>query len=231
MQTTFPRRVTGPGASALKYDVLTALLVTASQGNAVTSRIALRLSLLITARFNWRAGTFAVGQREMARMWGVSDRTAKREISTMRALNWISVRVPAARGRVTVYQIEFDRLLQSTRPYWSAVGPDFEARMTATPEPAQSPSNVIQLHPTAQDRPDADSTWGSACRVLETQDIAAFNAWLAPLTTLTEDTGILTLIAPSRFVADYVNIHFKSKILAAIPLVSDVRDVRIEAPK
>ncbi len=75
------RNITGPGSAALKYDILTALLVTAAQGEATEARLALRLSLLITARFTWRSGTFSVGRREMARMWGVTERTANREIA------------------------------------------------------------------------------------------------------------------------------------------------------
>ncbi|MEJ2031079.1 MAG: hypothetical protein P8X66_14795, partial [Maritimibacter sp.] len=93
-------RIAGPGASAIKYDILTALLVTAAQGSPVEARLALRLSLLITARFNWRQGSFAIGQREIARMWGVTERTAKRELAEMRGRGWITIAVPAARGRV-----------------------------------------------------------------------------------------------------------------------------------
>mgnify|MGYP001122200213 CR=1 FL=1 len=98
-------KAAGPGSQAIKYDILTALLAMASSGPAIEARLSLRLSLLITARFNWRIGTFAVGQREMARMWGVSERTAKREMAAMRALGWIAVAQPSAKGRVATPQV------------------------------------------------------------------------------------------------------------------------------
>ena len=107
----------GPSAGAAKYDVLTALLVMASQGETVEARLALRLSLLITARFNWRKGVVSVGQKELARMWGVTERTVKREMSQMRARGWIEVSVPAARSRVAEYRIDFEAVLATTMPY------------------------------------------------------------------------------------------------------------------
>ena len=107
----------GPSAGAAKYDVLTALLVMALQGETVEARLALRLSLLITARFNWRKSVFAVGQKELARMWGVTERTVKREMAEMRSRGWIEVAVPAARGRVAEHRIMFETVLGVTMPY------------------------------------------------------------------------------------------------------------------
>ena len=40
----------------------------------------LRLIALITARYNWQRDELSVGQSEMARIWGVHDRTVKREV-------------------------------------------------------------------------------------------------------------------------------------------------------
>ena len=227
------RRITGPGAAALKYDVITALLVTAAQGDPVEARLALRLSLLITARFNWQSGTFAVGLREMAAMWGVTERTAKRELSALRQRKWIEIHRPAARGRVAEYRIDLERTLQSTMPYWQAVGPDYTARMSGTPEPAGQGGNVIPLHrgdaafPEADERPGTHC-WASVARQLAAENASLYSAWFAPLRVQEQDRGILFLVAPSRFHATYVDTHLRSRLIAACSAADrTVRDVRI----
>ena len=221
------KRITGPGAAAVKYDILTALLVTAARSDAVEARLALRLSLLITARFNWRSGCFAVGQKEMARMWGVTERTAKREMAHLRGLGWVAVSVPAARGRVAQYRIDLDRVLGATMPHWDAVGPDFVARMSHAPEP-ETDSNVVPLRRDLT-LPDADGTgWDGAARRLQAQDQALYSAWFAPLQVLEVENGILTLLAPSRFIASYVRTHYLTRLLAAITAENrEVREVQI----
>ncbi len=220
------KKVTGPGASAIKYDILTALLVTAARGDPVEARLSLRLSLLITARFNWRRGTFAVAQKEMARMWGVSERTAKRDMAEMRARRWIVVTVPAARGRVTQYRIELPVVLRETMQHWDAVGPDFAARMADAPEPeGQGTSNVVPLHGKLEPLPKEDGIgWAAVASRLKAQDPAVYGAWFAPLQLIDLESGVLTLMAPNRFQADYVRTHFHTRILAA--LIAENRSVR-----
>ncbi|MCB1347363.1 MAG: hypothetical protein KDK11_01475 [Maritimibacter sp.] len=225
------RKITGPGASAIKYDVLTALLVTAARGDGVEARLALRLSLLITARFNWRTGTFAVGQREMARMWGVTERTAKREMAEMRARGWITVTVPAARGRVAQHRIDLDRVLRATMPHWDAVGPDFASRMVNAPEPEGQGGNVVPLHREATPSPTDDGTvWSAAAARLHAQGGAFYGNWIAPLRPIDQDAGVMTLHAPTRFIASYVQTHFLPRVLAALAAEDpSIRDVKIVA--
>ena len=220
--------IAGPGAGALKYDILTALLVSATCGDAVTGRLALRLSLLITARFNWRSGCFTVGQREMARLWGVTERTAKREIAEMRRRGWISVAVPAARGRVAQHRIEMARLLQDTMPHWDAVGPDFAARMTGAPEP-ETGSNVVPLRGAPPLPPEDGSGWSAACARLKAQDSAAYDAWFAQLHPVGLENGVLRLAATSRFHADYIRTHFLARLRAALAAENrEVREISVE---
>ena len=223
------RRITGPGSSSLKYDILTALLVTAARGDAEVARLAMRLSLLITARFNWRQDSFAVGQREIARMWGVTERTAKREMAAMRARGWIAVTVPAARGRVAQYGIRFDALLRETMPHWEAVGPDFVARMSGAPEPETLPAdNVVPLRPVAAGQGGDVPGWTRAAERLASQDASVFNAWFAGLVPVEEETGVLTLVAPSRFVADYVRTHHLTRLVTAVILAEPAyRDIEV----
>ncbi|MEX0281715.1 MAG: DnaA N-terminal domain-containing protein [Arenibacterium sp.] len=222
------RRAVGAGASAFKYDVLSALLVMAAQGDPVVARLSLRLSLLITARFNWRRGVFAVGQKELARMWGVTERTAKREMAALRARGWIVLRLASARGRVAQYEIDFDTVLRETVPFWSSIGSDFVARLSDTPEPVAPASNVVPLRPVAITPEPDDNGWGQAAAQLQAQDPAVFNAWFAGLQALDVTSGVLTLAAPSRFVADYVRTHFLSRLLVAVVAVNrGVRDVQV----
>ena len=221
--------IAGPGSAALKYDVLTALLVLAAQGGTVLARLALRLSLLITARFNWRSGSFSDGLRELARMWGVTERTAKREMSAMRAGDWIAVTVPAARGRVATYRIDLPNVLSATMRYWEAVGPDFSARMVGAPQDVPE-SNVVPLRSGTSRLPEADGTgWAEAAVKLRAQDPSVYEAWFASLTALEVNGGVLTLVAPTRFHADYVGTHFKTRLLAALSSGNPgIRDVAVD---
>ncbi|SHF64016.1 DnaA N-terminal domain-containing protein [Loktanella atrilutea] len=224
------RSAAGPQAGALKYDVLTALLTLAAQGSPVQGRLALRLSLLITARFNWRMGQFCVGQREIARMWGVTERTAKRDLAQMRNLGWISVTIPAARGRVATHAIHFDAVLPDTMPYWTAVGPDFTARMTgAAAMPEAAVSNVVPLRPAPVVTGD-DGIWAAAIQRLQQDAPALFQAWFSGLRMRTCDGGVLRLVAPTRFIADYVRSHYTGHLMAAL-LACDptIKRVEIEA--
>ena len=217
----------GPSAGAAKYDVLTALLVMASQGEAVEARLALRLSLLITARFNWRKGIFAVGQKELARMWGVTERTVKREMVELRARGWIEVAVPAARGRVAEYRIKFEVVLRETMRYWTAVGPDFTARLTGAPEPEGQRSNVVPLRRETPLLPES-GLWSRIADHLRAQDPAVYDAWFSHLVYVSSDQGVLTLNAPTRFLASYIGSHYQGHLLAAA-LAQDfsVREVKV----
>ncbi len=212
------RHASGPGASAVKYDILTALLAMAAQDGGTKGRLALRLSLLMTARYNWRAGTFAVGQREIARLWGVTERTAKRDLAQLRTLGWIAVLRPAARGRVATHAIAIETILADSMARWPSVGPDFAARMTGRQVPeATSDSNVVPFQrDTGDTAPLADDPWGRAARILRDQDPALFQAWFARLRMAELCDGRLQLIAPSGFVASYVSTHLRPIILAAM---------------
>ncbi len=222
----------GPSAGAAKYDVLTALLVTASQGEAVEARLALRLSLLITARFNWRKGVFAVGQKELARMWGVTERTVKREMAELRARGWIKVSIPAARGRVAEHRINFEEVLRETMRYWTAVGPDFAARLTGVPEPEGQGSNVVPLRRQTSLLPES-GLWSRVAIQLRSKDPAVYDAWFSQLIYVDVEQGVLKLMAPTRFLANYISSHYQGYLLAAALAencaVSEVKVVTAES--
>jgi hypothetical protein len=72
MQET--RRLTGTGAGARKYDLLTAPALSGLRDEPLGPMTAPRLIALVTARYNWASDTVCIGHDELARLWGVSRR-------------------------------------------------------------------------------------------------------------------------------------------------------------
>ena len=70
------------------------------------------------------------------------------------------------------------------------------------------------------------SGWARAATQLQAQDPAVWGAWFAPLVPVGVESGILTLLAPSRFLAEYVTTHYHSRLLAAVS-GQGVREVRV----
>ncbi len=62
---------------------------------------------------------------------------------------------------------------------------------------------------------------------LEAEDPAVFKAWFAALVPVDAAAGQLTLLAPSRFVAEYLRAHYQTRLHAALAAVDrSVREVR-----
>lgn len=220
----------GRGAFARKYDLLTAMGAYAlSQGKHDQRRV-LRLMTLMTARYNWARDELAVGQREIARLWAVDERTVKREMARLRATGWLVVKRQGARGRVTEYSLDLTRILADTEPHWPAVGPDFELRMGQ----GDAPDTTVVPMPVKGDVPAPDlsdgNEWALTLGVFHAQDPALYGAWLRGLTRTERQGGCLTLKAPSRFHAAYVQTHLENRLLAACRDVDDtVTEIRITA--
>lgn len=123
-------RATGRNAATLKYDLLTAMGAYALAEGKGPQRLVLRLMTLVTARYNWVRNELTVGQREIARLWSVDERTVKREMAKLRAMGWLVVKRQGARGRVTEYRMDIEKILRTTQGSWAAIGPDYEQRMT-----------------------------------------------------------------------------------------------------
>ena len=81
----------GRNAPALKYDILSALGVHALAGDKNRQKLVLRVITLITTRYNWRSNELSMGREEIARLWDVNERTVKREMARLKAMNWIAV--------------------------------------------------------------------------------------------------------------------------------------------
>lgn len=218
------KRAVGPGASARKYDLLTALGTHALASGKSRQVSCLRLITLITARYNWKSDELCVGRPEMARLWNVDERTVKRELARLRGYGWLEVKRPGARGRITSYWLCFDKLFEDTRPDWPRVGPDYEARMvfdTAGAPPESAQARVVQFPGASAAAPDVSdgSVWSLASALLHAEDAQIYGAWLRGLTQDSLEAGRLRLRAPSKFHAHYVHTHLLGRILAALKTV------------
>ncbi|MFX0543291.1 DnaA N-terminal domain-containing protein [Roseovarius sp. S4756] len=212
------RKPVGPKASAQKYDLLTALGAFALSRGKAEQRMTLRLMTLVTARYNWARDELEVGQREIARLWSVDERTVKREMARLRACGWLRVTRQGARGRVTQYSLDIGRILEDTQDQWAAIGPDFVQRLGA--QPSAEPTNVVPLRPhsgAAVPAPDltAGTEWALAQGVLHGENAATYQTWFASLKRLRREGARLILAAPSRFHASYVQTHLAATLLAA----------------
>ena len=213
------RKPVGRNAAALKYDLLSAMGVHACAGDKFRQRLILRLMTLIVARYNWIADEISVGQREMAALWGIDERSVKRELARLREMGWLVVKRPAARGRVAVHGLDLATILETTRPDWERVGPDFAQRMQA-PEATPPKGNVISFPAPRQ----GDGLWPQLQALLHREDPHAYGAWFAALECEAAEAGVLRLLAPSRFHADYLRANHLHRLerlterLSGVPL-------------
>lgn len=217
----------GRGAAARKYDLLTALGAYALARDKHDQRRVLRLMTLITARYNWARDELAVGQREIAQLWSVDERTVKREMALLRAKSWLVVRRQGARGRVTQYGLGIEQILRDTSSQWAAVGSDFELRMGAEEET----SSVVPLPVKGQVAPpdiSSGTEWALAQALLHAEDSATYATWISTLTRAERAGGRVTLRAPSRFHAAYVQTHLERRVLAALREIDgEVAELRV----
>ncbi|WP_299842632.1 DnaA N-terminal domain-containing protein [uncultured Paracoccus sp.] len=220
-------RPVGREASAKKYDLLSALMAHALAGDQHRQRLVLRLMALITTRYNWQRDELTMGQREMARLWCVDERTVKRDMARLKALGWVVVKRQGARGRVSVLGLGLERIMLDTRAEWAHIGPDFVERAGgAAPVPE---STVVPFRPRGAVEA-GDGTWGAACRQLAGEDPALYEAWFAALSEAGCEGGVLVLIAPTRFHASYVAGHFIGRLLSAASRADPaIRAVRIRS--
>jgi hypothetical protein len=220
-------RATGPNAGSIKYDMLTALGVYACAQDAGKQRLILRFITLVVARYNWTTDRLTVGQREIAAMWSIDERSVKREMSKLRNLGFLEQVRPAARGRVAEYALGIGSILAATQSDWKRVGPDFDARLTGgEPVPAQV-SNIVSFPGTAA----GQGVWTRIQTLLHGQDPHLFRAWFAAVTGDEPQDGVLHLTAPSRFHATYLASNHAERILRlAANFDANVQRVIVKAP-
>lgn len=218
----------GRNAPALKYDILSALAVYALSGDKHRHRSVLRIVTLITTRYNWRSNELSIGREEIARLWSVNERTVKREMAKLRSAGWVAVKRPAARGRVAVYELDLKQIMLDTVEIWPVIGPDFQDRMQQ--EPAED-SNVVpfQAKPSLPP-PNGEDLWGQVQSILHGRDPELWASWFQHLHEAERAGGQVTLVAPSRFMADYIAQKWTARVLAAYGRIDpSIRTLRIEA--
>lgn len=218
----------GRNAPALKYDIMSAMAVYALSGDKHRHRTMLRIMSLITTRYNWRSNELSIGREEIARLWAVNERTVKREMAKLRSQGWISVKRPAARGRVAVYEIDLKQIMLDTTEIWPTIGPDFVERMQSEPQPS---SNVVPFNASPDIQPpQASDIWGQVQTILHGRDPELWSSWFRHLIEAERSGATVTLVAPTRFMADYIAQKWTGRLVAAYGRVDpSVRVVRIEA--
>lgn len=207
----------GRVASARKYDVLSAMMAYALSSGKHERLLVTRLMSLITTRYNWQRDELAIGQREIARLWCVEERTVKRELAKLRARHWVRVKRPGSRGRVTVHGLEWPQILRDTRGTWANVGPDFATRMGHGDDAAPE-TNVVPLHQ-VPDVATQGTLWPKAQAELRVSHPALFAAWFSKLEEVEVSRGTLSLAAGSAFVATTVGRDYIEHLLVAVQSV------------
>ena len=231
----FAKKLVGAEGASQKYDILTALGSFALAGPPGTQRLVLRFLTLITARYNWRQEQLSVGQREIARLWSVDERTVKREMAKLRDLGWIVLEAPARRGRVACSGLDLAVIRATTRGSWKRVGGDFEARMrgvagagggdTVVPFPRVEVARVETAGEGAAPR----DAWDPISRSLRAEDPAVYANWFEALRSEGAAEGCLRLVAPSAFHANYIRTHFADRLIRATGAAAGVRRVILVA--
>lgn len=214
-----PKRLTGPNAGSIKYDLITALSVTGMAGKPVLQTSMVRLIALVTARYNWFRDEVTVGQRDLAKMWSVDERTVKREMKRLVEAKILLKLRPGVRGRVAAYRLNYREIINLSQPSWENVGPDFVERMlTIYP---QSDVKVVNVDFAAKKiEPDKSETgergiWRSVRGDLRKSDPSIFESWYGKLVFIAYTNGTLVLRAPNRFIARYIETHLDKPLMVA----------------
>lgn len=223
------RRVNGAGSGAVKYDILTALAVTGLNGSTRDQLSMARLTTLITARYNWRLDELSMGQREMASLWGVGDRTVKREVKRWLDTGLLICRRTGVRGRVAAYRLNLHRVCELTEPFWHLVGSDFSERMNRLTPGGERVIRLDAVRTTISHAGNATG-WDSVRRQLADLFPTQFEAWIAPLVVRDDGTRLI-LEAKSAFAAEYVKTHFGRDIIDAVAAEwSEPREIVLRGP-
>lgn len=208
-------RSKGPQAAVQKYDLLTAMAIAGLNGKAVFQTSMLRLVALVTARYNWKLDELTVGQRDLARMWSVDERTVKREIKRLLGEHILIQLRPGVRGRVAAYRLNQGEIYRRSESHWDEVGPDFAARMgTNRQGPELVGPTVVQVdfRPATVPGQTSKTAWGRTCQRLSETDPDLYKSWFSALVFEDFDQAVLRLGAPSSFVAKYIVTHHQKRL-------------------
>ena len=207
------KKLTGPQAGSLKYDLLTALGAAGLHGSPTVQTSLMRLCTVITARYNWRMDEVSIGQAELARLWAVNERTVKREMKRLTQDGWIICLRPGVRGRVGAYRLNYASIYEKTQSSWEAVGQDFAERMSefsGTGRVVKVDFKSPQPHPKVVPLsavPKDGTGWAPIARRLQETHPELYENWFAKLEEKPAKAGELNLKAANAFVAGYIQTH------------------------
>ncbi|GLQ35985.1 hypothetical protein GCM10007939_22690 [Amylibacter marinus] len=219
------KKLTGPKAGSIKYDLLTAISIAGLAGSPSFQTSMTRLSAVLTARYNWRLDEFSVGQRDLARMWAVNERTVKREIKKLQDYEILVQKRAGRRGKVGAYRLNFAQIWKISKPYWQEVGPDYAERMASfVPDSSVKVVKVdfegrTRAEPSGFVGGERNAEWRDVCAQLRQQDPDQFASWFARLQFQSKDGDVLRLAAPSAFVSRYIETHLQGRLYAAVQSV------------
>lgn len=211
MQLTKP---VGRNASAMKYDILSALGVYALSGDKYRQRLCLRLIVLITARYNWQRDELSIGRAEIARLWSVDERTVKREVGKLKAMGWLTVKRPGARGRVTVYGLEIGLIVRDTSEQSAKLGNAFEQRVDLKTA-ASDGETIVQFPQKLKNPLNRKDIWGQILQEILQYHPMEYEAWLSSVEFLSFADNAIYLRAKSGFAASYIRTHHQNLIFSA----------------
>lgn len=211
-----------PRAGAFKHDLLTSLSVAGLHGHPTTQTSLMRLTALITARYNWRVEEVNIGHAELGGLWSVNDGTVKREMKRLPEMGVLTCVRPGVRGRVGAYRLNYRQIYEMSQPVLAAVGPDFEDRMmevsgarTVVRVDFQTPAPQVMPKPALPPQTLA-GVWGAVRRRLKAEHPAIFDSWFAKLVQEACSDHALTLRAPNGIFSRYIETHFAVKLAAAV---------------
>lgn len=208
------RKLVGPNAGSLKYDILTALSVAGMSGSQTFQTSMFRLISIITARYNWQLDELSVGQKALAKMWSVDERTVKREIKRLVDCGLLNKKRQGVRGRVSAYKLNYDEVWRVSRSSWLNVGEDFHERMTVNA--SKSDLKIVKMDfSTAVSSEPSEPTWRAVRETLRLEDPAAFQNWFSKLVSEGLRSGILTVRAPNAFIARYIESNLGQNLFYA----------------
>ncbi|MDS9469146.1 hypothetical protein RGQ15_16395 [Paracoccus sp. MBLB3053] len=207
-----PKRLTGPQAGSHKYDLLTAIALAGLNGTPGFQTSMLRLVTLVTARYNWKLDEVSVGQRDLARMWSVDERTVKREIKRLIEKQILLQLRQGVRGRVGAYRLNLIEIQRLSAPHWQNVGPDFSARMGTEKTLREMPEEKVVRVDFRVRSSENSPAWERTLSSLAQSDPGLHGAWFDKLMFKSFDDGLLLLNAPSAFVAQYILTHHLKRI-------------------
>jgi hypothetical protein len=223
------RRGAGGFPLSAKFDLHTALLCAAMASSPAEKELLIRLAALITARYNWQAGSVRTTHRQLEDLWSCSRSTVKRSLAELERRGFVCDRWRGVRGEASRIFLDIRAILEATRPFWALAGTDVVARLETVTYPAETstsssePETVTSTVESGRAPTFAVPPAGGLARhlydVLREQSAltnAALERWIKPLSITEVSANHIVVEAETRFVADYVEKSFGNEIERAI---------------